>query len=50
MQGQFSFRIAFEQGGPAEGEPFTEKLKELIEFVDRLITLFRPLFKPENAS
>ena len=45
MQGQLIFRLVFEQGGPAEGEQLTETLGELIDFVDRLITLFRPMFR-----
>jgi hypothetical protein len=44
MQAQFTFDIAFEQGGPAEGEALLPTLKNMIDLVDQMITWFRPLF------
>ncbi len=49
MQGQFTFDIAFEQGGPAEGKQVLPTLNVLIEYVDQMITWFRPMFRQETS-
>jgi hypothetical protein len=49
VQGQLNFDIAFEQGGPAEGEPLLSTLKVLIDLTDQMITWFRPHFR-QGAS
>jgi hypothetical protein len=50
MRGQITFDVAFEQGGPAEGEPLFPTLRVLIEMVDQMITWFRPLFRNQQSS
>jgi hypothetical protein len=44
VKGDFTFDVTFEQGGPAQGEPVIVTLNVLINRVDQMVTLFRPLF------
>jgi hypothetical protein len=38
VRDQITFDVAFEQGGPAEGEPLLPTLRILIQMVDQMIT------------
>ena len=43
--GVFNFGVAFEQGGPANGEPLVATLSLLVQAIEQLLAMFRPLFK-----
>jgi hypothetical protein len=43
--GRFNFGVAFEHSGPANGEPLVTTLSLLVQAMDQLMTMFRPLFK-----
>jgi hypothetical protein len=49
LQGQVTFDIAFEQGGPAEGKLLLPTPNLLISLVDQMITWFRPMLQQDFA-
>lgn len=49
VKGQFTFEIAFEYGRSGKVEPLIPTLDMLTNWVDQLITLFRPLFSQPDT-